>query len=351
MMLLACIGPTYLNHGDMYDLRYSLSSIILYSGALMRSFLAFCGSFGRTPPFMYSRMGTIQLSSSSLTTSVISFYATDLVCMTSTKTSFASFEKVIDASLPRASAFLFCSLLMCSIEYPAMSASFTIISPAPGPSKLEAPSVNSFHVFYGSGSFLLASPFFSSLSLGDVSARKSASICPLIEFLPLNSISCSPSSMAHLATRPDFSGFAKTCFIGMSLRTCIGCAWKYLWSFLAAYTRASMSFSNSGYFCSASFSVRLTKYTGACFFPLATSNTGLTFLFEAARYTVRSHLCLLSRVFMKGRAFSVLFERNLFRAANFLPKLCISLTVLGGCRADIAFTLEGSALIPCFVIR
>ncbi|GJW66715.1 hypothetical protein Tco_0121139 [Tanacetum coccineum] len=127
---------------------------------------------------------------------------------------------------------------------------FTNISPAPEPPELEASSVNSFYVFSGSGfsSFLLASPFFSStLSVGDVSARKSASICPLIEFLPLNSISCSPNSMAHLATRPDFSDFARTCFIGMSLRTCIGCAWKYLRSFLAAYTRASMSFSNSGY--------------------------------------------------------------------------------------------------------
>ncbi|GKE25346.1 hypothetical protein Tco_1436858, partial [Tanacetum coccineum] len=224
----------------------------------------------------------------------------------------------------------------------------------------------------------------SSLSLGDVSARKSASICPLIEFPPLNSISCSLNSMAYLATRPDFSGFAKTCFIGISLRTCIGCAWKYLRSFLVAYTRASMSFSNFGYFCSASCSVRLTKYTGAYFFPLSAINIALTFLFEAARYTVNvstlvgitivgsdsKHsfilwkasfafvvhrtifpLVQLFRVFMKGRAFYALFERNQFRAANFLPKLCTSLTILGGCRADMAFTLEGSALMPCFIIE
>ncbi|GJS14874.1 hypothetical protein Tco_0409346 [Tanacetum coccineum] len=92
---------------------------------------------------------------------------------------------------------------------------FTNISPAPEPSELEAPSVNSFHVFYGSGSFLFASPFFSSsLSVGDVSTRKSASICPLID-------------------------------------------------------------------------VRLTKYTGAYFFPLPAINTALTFLFEAARYIVK----------------------------------------------------------------
>ncbi|GKC10573.1 hypothetical protein Tco_1007355 [Tanacetum coccineum] len=99
----------------------------------------------------------------------------------------------------------------------------TTIRPAPEPSELEAPSVNSFHAFFGSSSFLLTSSFFASLfSVSGVSARKSANICPLIEFLPLNSISCSPNSMAHLAMRPDFSGFARIYFIGLSLRTCIG---------------------------------------------------------------------------------------------------------------------------------
>nr|GFC72932.1 hypothetical protein [Tanacetum cinerariifolium] len=51
MMLLACISPTHLNHDNMYDLRDSLSSIILYSRVLMRSFLAFCGSFDMIPSF------------------------------------------------------------------------------------------------------------------------------------------------------------------------------------------------------------------------------------------------------------------------------------------------------------
>nr|GEU74423.1 hypothetical protein [Tanacetum cinerariifolium] len=171
MMLLACIGPTHLNHGDMI------------------------------PSFRYSRMGTVQLSSSSLTMSVISFSMTYLVCMTSTKTSFTSFEKVIDVSLPIASAFLFCSLLICSsMRNPVMSASysasllvvsnsnlnayvysfpsgFTNIIHAPEPSKLEAPLVNSFYVFSGSGSFLLAPPsFFSFFFVDDVSARKPASL-------------------------------------------------------------------------------------------------------------------------------------------------------------------------------
>ncbi|GJR30388.1 hypothetical protein Tco_1106620 [Tanacetum coccineum] len=66
----------------------------------------------------------------------------------------------------------------------------TTIRPAPEPSELEALSVNSFYAFSGSGSFLLTSSFFVSMfSVSGISARKSANICPLIEFFPLNSIS------------------------------------------------------------------------------------------------------------------------------------------------------------------
>ncbi|GJS44316.1 hypothetical protein Tco_0569359 [Tanacetum coccineum] len=91
----------------------------------------------------------------------------------------------------------------------------TTIRPTPEPSELEALSVNSFHAFLGSGSFLLTFSFFASLFSGaGVSTRKSANICPLVEFLTLNSISCSPNSIAHLAMRLDFSGFARICFIG-----------------------------------------------------------------------------------------------------------------------------------------
>ncbi|GKC42217.1 hypothetical protein Tco_1059939 [Tanacetum coccineum] len=193
-----------------------------------------------------------------LAMSTTPFSVMDLFCMTSTKTSFASLEKVIDASLFRASAFLYCFLLMCSIEQLGKPDSRSIIfsRPAPEPSELEASLVNSFHPFSDSGSFLLTSSFFASLfSVSGVSARKSTNIFPLIEFLPLNSISCSPNSMAHLAMQLDFS----------------------------AYTRASISFSNSGYFNSAPCNVRLTKYTGICFFPLSAINTALTFSFEVER--------------------------------------------------------------------
>nr|GEZ04158.1 hypothetical protein [Tanacetum cinerariifolium] len=61
------------------------------------------------PDLRYSRIGVIQLSPSSLTKSATPFSVMDLFCMTSTKTSFASLEKVIDACLLRASSFLFCS--------------------------------------------------------------------------------------------------------------------------------------------------------------------------------------------------------------------------------------------------
>nr|GEW51558.1 putative nucleotidyltransferase, ribonuclease H [Tanacetum cinerariifolium] len=228
---------------SLYDLRYSFSSIILYNGALMRSFLAFYGSSGRVPDLRNA-----------------SYFASLLVVSNSNLNAYVY-------SFPS--------------EMPT-------IRPAPEPLELEAPSVSSFHAFLVFGSFLLTSSFFASLfSVSGVSARKSANICPLIEFFPLNSISSSSNSIAHLATRPDFSGFARIYFMGLSLRTCIRRAWKYLRSFLAAYTRASISFSNSGYFNLASCNFRLTQYTRICFFPLSAINTVLTFSSEVARYIAR----------------------------------------------------------------
>ncbi|GKA62135.1 hypothetical protein Tco_0761654 [Tanacetum coccineum] len=54
---------------------------------------------------------------------------------------------------------------------------------------------------------------------------------------------------------------------------------------------------------------------------------------------------------MKRSVLSAHFERKRFIAANFLSRLYISLTDLGGCKYDIALTFEGSGLIPCFVMR
>ncbi|GKA28867.1 hypothetical protein Tco_0715112 [Tanacetum coccineum] len=107
MMFLACAAPTHLNHGDKYDLRYNVPSISLYNGALIRRFLAFCGSAGSFANCRNSRTGIIQLSSSSWVTSATSFCVIDFSCSTSTRTYLASLENVIEASLLRASAFLF----------------------------------------------------------------------------------------------------------------------------------------------------------------------------------------------------------------------------------------------------
>ncbi|GJT57030.1 hypothetical protein Tco_0992084 [Tanacetum coccineum] len=106
MMFLACAAPTHLNHGDKYDLWYNVPSISLYNEALIRSFLAFHGSSGSFPNYRNSRIGIIQLSSSWVT-SATSFCVIDFSCSASTRTSLASLENVIEASLQRASAFLF----------------------------------------------------------------------------------------------------------------------------------------------------------------------------------------------------------------------------------------------------
>ncbi|GJX07153.1 hypothetical protein Tco_0195085 [Tanacetum coccineum] len=106
MMSLACAAPMNLNHGDKYDLRYNVPSIRLYNRALTHSFLAFCGSFGSFPNCRNSRIGIIQLSSSSWVMFVTSFCVIHFSHSTSTRTSLASLENVIEASLLSASAFL-----------------------------------------------------------------------------------------------------------------------------------------------------------------------------------------------------------------------------------------------------
>ncbi|GJY12018.1 hypothetical protein Tco_0381327 [Tanacetum coccineum] len=103
-------SPTHHGHGDRYDLQYRLLFIILYWGALILSILAFCGSLGSVPNSRYSWIGSIQFSPSSFMMSATSFCAIYFLCMTSTKTSLASREKVIEASFLRNP--LFCSDLI-----------------------------------------------------------------------------------------------------------------------------------------------------------------------------------------------------------------------------------------------
>jgi hypothetical protein len=94
--------------------------------------------------------------------------------------------------------------------------------PAPEPSFLDAPSMYSVHigVFLSALGFEVVAPL---CSLGEsflgVSAMKSAITCPLITDRGLYVILCSPSSIAYLANRPDFSGLSNTCLIGWSVRT------------------------------------------------------------------------------------------------------------------------------------
>ncbi|GJY48607.1 hypothetical protein Tco_0438563 [Tanacetum coccineum] len=81
------------------------------------------------------------------------------------------------------------------------------ISPAPKLSELAAPSVNSFHshlssIFFGFVSSFSYTSFL--LSLRGTLIRKSLGVSSSLSW---NTMSCSPDSIAHLATRPDFSGF------------------------------------------------------------------------------------------------------------------------------------------------
>ncbi|GKB24801.1 hypothetical protein Tco_0864202 [Tanacetum coccineum] len=88
----------------------------------------------------------------------------------------------------------------------SLPSGLTNIIPTPKPSKLEAPSVYNFYTLPEFGASFAASGFLASLFLSStegVSARKSASIFHLTELRPLNSMSCSSSSMAHLAILPD----------------------------------------------------------------------------------------------------------------------------------------------------
>ncbi|GJT76661.1 UvrD-like helicase, ATP-binding domain, P-loop containing nucleoside triphosphate hydrolase [Tanacetum coccineum] len=94
----------------------------------------------------------------------------------------------------------------------------TSIKPALELSKLEALSVYSFHIFSDfDSSYVVFLAFVSLFSSKGVSTRKSANICHLTELHPLNLMSCSPNSIAHLAIRLDFSGLVRICFNGLSV--------------------------------------------------------------------------------------------------------------------------------------
>nr|GEU28900.1 hypothetical protein [Tanacetum cinerariifolium] len=196
------VKPISSNHGDICDLRYRSSSMILYCGALTRSFLVLYGSLGSIPN---SR--------------------------TSTKTSLDSREKVIEVLLdhwlscfeqsfgrPANNASYSASLLVFQIRI-SFPSGLTNIKPAPDPSELEALSVYSFHMFSDSASSSFDAGFLaptSLLSSEDVTTKKSASTFPLTELRPLNLMLFLPNSMAHLDFKRNRFNAAK-----FLLRLCI----------------------------------------------------------------------------------------------------------------------------------
>ncbi|GKD69941.1 hypothetical protein Tco_1324031, partial [Tanacetum coccineum] len=202
------------------------------------------------------------------------------------------------------------SLVVLNLNLRAYVHSFpsglTSIRPVPEPSKLEAPSVYSFHVLSNFSSLFAASGFLVSVSLSSmegVSARKYASIYPLTELRPLNAMSCSPSSMAHLAIHLDFSGLARIGLMGLSVNTLMG--------------------------------------------------TTIILSVEATRYITNTSplIGVLLRALKNGSDLSTPFKRNRLRDVSFPLRLYISLSVLGSFRLVIALTFEGLALIPCLVMR
>lgn len=105
------------------------------------------------------------------------------------------------------------------------------------------------------------------------SVMKPARSRALILVRGLKLISCSPRSMTHLGSHPNFLGFSSTFHIGVLANTFNVCAKKYLLNRLAAFTSANASFSMSGYPISTPYNTRLTKYIGSFLSRLLATNT------------------------------------------------------------------------------
>ena len=73
---------------------------------------------------------------------------------------------------------------------------------------------------------------------------------------------------------------------GRSVRTTMGCAWKYGWSFLVATWRANAAYSRWLYWVFASAKDLVTKNTGLCFiFSSSLNKAALIETSETAKYT------------------------------------------------------------------
>ncbi|GJU22002.1 hypothetical protein Tco_1155344 [Tanacetum coccineum] len=183
------------------------------------------------------------------------------------------------------------------------------ITPTPEPSKLKAPSVYNFYVLSGLGTLLVAAGFLVFVSLSSmegVSAMKSARILLLTELRPLNSMSCSSSSIAYLAILPDFSGS-----MGQELK-------------LSVELRQA---------------ARYITNTSPLIGAINVCNISInSFIFWKASSASAVHCMVflsmqLLRALKNHRDLSAPFKRNMLSAANFPLRLYISLSVFGGLRS------------------
>ncbi|GJY79789.1 hypothetical protein Tco_0485590 [Tanacetum coccineum] len=179
----SCEEPMQRSHGVKKDFLYKLPLINMYWGALIMTFLASFRSSGSRP-----------------------------LNRPASNASYSASLFVVSNSNLKAYVYSFPSGLIS-------------IKPALEPSELEASSVYSFYMTADFASLFVALDFLVSIflsSAGGISARKLANIWPLTELRPLNSMSCSPSLMAHLAIHPDFSGLARICLMGLSVNIQMG---------------------------------------------------------------------------------------------------------------------------------
>jgi len=109
--------------------------------------------------------------------------------------------------------------------------SFSSIRPAPLLLKLKDLSVNTVNLVHDS------------LGCGVSSARKSENTCALSVLRTSKLMSSSNSPINHLVILPAKYGMNTTCFSGWYVRTTIGCAKKYLISFLDATINTKRIFS------------------------------------------------------------------------------------------------------------
>ncbi|GJY82201.1 hypothetical protein Tco_0494952 [Tanacetum coccineum] len=187
-----------------------------------------------------------------------------------------------------------------------MPSGLTIVKPALEPSLLDALSIYSFHP--------MCSPFFSriwrsvSSSSSYVFAIKYARIFALIMFLGLNSISCSPISIA------DFSSFNNMSLIGQALT--------FPWTALMHSFEAARYTIRPSSACGATRMGSFSMYFFISLKALSASLVHVKSFFSKHPFNVLKN----------GKDFSALLDRNLLRAASFSFKLCTSLMVLGRLR-------------------